>query len=264
MWILKASFSLFISILPTFLKTLVYRYFYGYKIGKGVKFGFGVVIVGVPKLEIGDHTTIGHFNVMYYVKEIIIGEHTRIGYCNVMRGGDRINIGRYATILRFNVLNSILKPDVVNEMDPTLNLGIGTVVTTGHWIDFTDRITIGHNSIIGGRNSSFWTHNRQRTRPIDIGPHCYLGSEIRVAPGVEVQPLCVIAVGSVLIGNYDLSRSLIAGNPAKVLRELSDRDMFLVTHKTRKDIPDIDSIAFLPEDVRSPEIPESFELQENS
>ena len=149
-------------------------------------------------------------------------------------------------------------------MDPTLNLGIGTVITTGHWIDFTDRITIGHNSIIGGRNSSLWTHNRQRTRPIEIGPHCYLGSEIRVAPGVELPTLGVIAVGSVLIGSYDLSRSLIAGNPAKVLRELNERDLFLVTRKTRKDIPIIDAISYLPEDVRSPEIPESRELQENS
>lgn len=264
MWMLKVGFSLFVALLPSFLKIPVYRYLYGYRIGKGVRIKFGVVIVGVRQLEINDNVEIGYFNVFYQVKHILIGESTRIGFCNVFRGGDRINIGRFSTILRFNVINSILKPDVVNKMEPILDLGIGAVITTGHWIDFTDRVSIGANTIIGGRNSSFWTHNRQRTRPIEIGPHCYLGSEIRVAPGVELPTLCVVAVGSVLIGNYDLSRSLIAGNPAKVLRELNDRDLFLVTRKTRKDIPDIDAISFLPEDIRSPEIPESEEILDNT
>src|SRR5437660_8831530 len=45
----------------------------------------------------------------------------------------------------------------------------GSVVTAGHKIDFTDRVTIGRRTIIGGRNSSLWTHNRQRTLPVEIG-----------------------------------------------------------------------------------------------
>jgi hypothetical protein len=51
----------------------------------------------------------------------------------------------------------------VNEIDPVFLLGDGSIVTTGHKIDFTDRVEIGRRVILGGRNSSLWTHNRQRT-----------------------------------------------------------------------------------------------------
>ena len=67
-------------------------------------------------------------------------------------------------------INSIPDPEVVNPIDPTFILGDGSVVTTGHKIDFTDRVEIGRRVILGGRNSSLWTHNRQRTMPITIGP----------------------------------------------------------------------------------------------
>jgi len=71
-----------------------------------------------------------------------------------------------------------------------------------------------------------------------VGAHCYLGSEIRVAPGAVIPPLCIVALGSVLTTRFAAPRSLIAGNPASVSRPLTDRDLFLVTRKTRADIPD--------------------------
>ena len=90
----------------------------------------------------------------------------KIGFLNLFRGGDRVHIGRYATILRLNVMNSRPSTEAVNPTVPELQLGEGAVVTNGHWLDFTDRIELGDHAIIGGRNSSLWTHNRQRTRPI--------------------------------------------------------------------------------------------------
>jgi len=119
---------------------------------------------------------------MIGVKELDIGEHSRIGHLNIFRGGDEIRLGRYAEIIRMNEINSIPEPDVVNEIDPKFLLGDGSVITTGHKIDFTDRVEIGRRTILGGRNSSLWTHTRQRTRPIYIGSFSYLGSEIRIAP----------------------------------------------------------------------------------
>ena len=73
----------------------------------------------------------------------------------------------------------------------------GAVVTAGHWLDFTDRITVGPHCIIGGRNSSFWTHNRQRARAITVGDHCYLGSEVRLAPGARLAERSILGLGSV-------------------------------------------------------------------
>jgi acetyltransferase-like isoleucine patch superfamily enzyme len=246
---LKFLLGVLVAMLPSWLKIPLYRLFYRYEIGRGVRIGFSP-FVGVRRCRIGDHVRIGHLNLFYQVRDLEIGGHTRIGFLNVFRGGERVHLGPYATVLRQNVFNAILEPDTVDPLESVLEIGAGTVVTSGHWLDFTDGIRLGGHTIVGGRNSSFWTHNRQRGRGIVIGAHCYLGSEVRLAPGVEVGPLCIVAIGAVLVGQYLEPRSLIGGNPASVVRPLKDRDLFLVCHKTRKDIPDELALADLPQEVR--------------
>ncbi len=247
---LRLVCALCLAALPSFLKNPLYRRFLGYQIGRDVRIGFSPFI-GVRRCHIGDHTRIGSFNLFTQVQNLEIGEYVRIGNLNVFRGGDRIAVGSYATILRLNLFNAITEVDAVNPLEPVLDLGPGVFIATGHWLDFTDSIHIGAHCIIGGRHSSFWTHNRQRTRPITVGVHTYLGSEIRVAPGVEIPAFSIVALGSVLTGNMDRPRVLIGGNPASVIRNLKERDLFLVTQKTRNDIPDEMAHAFLPEDLKA-------------
>jgi acetyltransferase-like isoleucine patch superfamily enzyme len=224
------------AILPSFLKRPLYRLFFGYRIGKRVRIGLSVV--DARNCEIGDDVRIGHFNVITRVAQLKIGEHVRIGHLNVIRGGDEVSLGRYAEIIRMNEINSIPDPDVVNEIDPRFILGAGSVVTTGHKIDFTDRVEIGRRVILGGRNSSLWTHNRQRTMPITIGPLVYIGSEIRMAPGSAIPARCIVGIGSVVIAALVDEGTLIAGVPAKTVKALSTEDAFLVERKTRPDLPD--------------------------
>jgi Acetyltransferase (isoleucine patch superfamily) len=238
-----------VAALPYWLKIFIYRRL-GYHIGNNVRIGLSP-IVRVPSCAIRDNTRIGHFNIFIDIKSLIIEDHVQIGFMNIIRGGSSVRIGRYSTVLRKNVLNSIPEPDAVNPTTPELVLGAGTVVTTGHWLDFTDRITIGDHTIIGGRNSSLWTHNRHRTRSITVGHHCYLGSEIRIAPGTEVSDCSIVSLGSVLLKSIQKPRCLIAGNPAEIVRPLRPRDLFLVTRKTRNDIPDEIANALLPPDLQS-------------
>jgi acetyltransferase-like isoleucine patch superfamily enzyme len=224
------------AFLPSFIKRPFYRLFFGYRIGKRVRIGLSVV--DARKCEIGDDVRIGHFNVITRVDQLKIGEHVRIGHLNVIRGGDEVSLGRYAEIMRMNEINSIPDPDVVNEIDPRFILGAGSVVTTGHKIDFTDRVEIGRRVILGGRNSSLWTHNRQRTLPITIGPLVYIGSEIRMAPGSAIPARCIVGIGSVVIAELVGEGKLIAGVPAKPVKSLSAEDEFLIERKTRPDLPD--------------------------
>lgn len=225
-----------IALLPSFLKRPCYRWFFGYKIGKRVRVGVSIIDTG--ECRIGDDVQIGHLNLVLRVKKLEMGDHVRIGHLNVIRGGDEVQLGRYSEILRMNEINSIAEPDVVNPIDPRFLLGAGSIITTGHKIDFTDRVTIGHRSILGGRNSSLWTHNRQRTRPIDIGSFAYLGSEIRIAPGGSLPSNCIVGIGSVITSKLTSEGYLIAGVPAKEIKELSADDKFLIERKTRKDLPD--------------------------
>jgi acetyltransferase-like isoleucine patch superfamily enzyme len=224
------------ALLPSFLKRPVYRLFFGYQIGKRVRIGLS--IIDAKECRIDADVKIGHLNIVIGVKKLEIGDHVKIGHLNIIRGGDEVKLGRYSEIIRMNEINSIAEPEVVNPIDPRFLLGDGSIITTGHKIDFTDRVTIGRRSILGGRNSSLWTHNRQRTRPIDIGSFAYIGSEIRIAPGGALPSRCIVGIGSVITSELTAPGFLIAGVPAKPVKELSEEDKFLIERKTRKDLPD--------------------------
>jgi acetyltransferase-like isoleucine patch superfamily enzyme len=225
-----------IALLPSFLKRTCYRQFLGYRIGKRVRIGLSIIDAGECQIE--DDVTIGHLNVVIGVKKISIGDHVRIGHLNIIRGGAEVRLGRYAEIMRMNEINSIPEPDAVNPVDPRFTLGAGSIVTAGHKIDFTDRVEIGRRTIIGGRNSSLWTHNRQRTLPITIGEFAYVGSEIRVAPGSSIPSRCIVGIGAVITGKIEAEEWLIAGVPARPIKELSSEDRFLIERRTRPDLPD--------------------------
>jgi acetyltransferase-like isoleucine patch superfamily enzyme len=224
------------ALLPSFLKRPCYRLCFGYRIGKRVRIGLS--LIDARECVIEDDVRIGHLNVVIGVKKLTVGDHVRIGHLNILRGGDEISLGRYAEIIRMNEINSIPEPEVVNPIEPRFILGEGSVVTTGHKIDFTDRVSIGRRSILGGRNSSLWTHNRQRTRPIEIGSFTYIGSEIRVAPGGSIPSRCIVGIGAVITGRLTEENCLIGGVPAKTIKQLSEDDIFLIEQKTRKDLPE--------------------------
>ena len=225
-----------IAVLPSFLKRPCYRLLFGYQVGKRVRVGLS--IIDARECGLDDDVAIGHLNVIIRVRKITLGDHVRIGHLNIIRGGDEVRLGRYSEIMRLNEINSIPDPDVVNAVDPRFLLGDGSLITTGHKIDFTDRVEIGRRTILGGRNSSLWTHNRQRTRPIMIGSLTYVGSEIRVAPGGSIPSHCIVGIGSVVTGELVGEQKLIAGVPAKVIKELNAEDRFLIERKTRRDLPD--------------------------
>jgi carbonic anhydrase/acetyltransferase-like protein (isoleucine patch superfamily) len=107
-----------------------------------------------------------------------------------------------------------------------------------HKVDFTDRVEFGKRVILGGRNSSIWTHNRQSTQPVKIGEKTYLGSEIRVAPGGSIPAKCIVGMGSVVTNSFEKEYMLIAGVPAKELKELDEAGRLLTEKKTRNDLPD--------------------------
>ena len=225
-----------IGFLPSILKRGCYRLFFGYQIGKRVRIGLS--IIDAKDCRIDDDVSIGHLNLITRVEKFEVGDHVRIGHLNIIRGGDEVVLGRYAEIIRMNEINSIPDPEVVNPTDPRFLLGEGSIITAGHKVDFTDRVTIGRRSILGGRNSSLWTHNRQRTLPINIGSFAYIGSEIRMAPGSALPSRCIVGIGSVITGELTTEGWLIAGVPAKAVKELSEADQFLTERKTRKDLPD--------------------------
>ena len=233
---MRAGFLLVIGCLPGFLKKPLYRLFFGYRIGARVQIGAAYIDAG--EVELAEGACIGHLCVITRIGRLEMGRLSRIGPLNVLRGGERVSLGDYSEVMRLNVLNAIPDHDCTTKPESVLEVGAGAVITSGHRIDFTDRVTLGKNVIIGGRNSSLWTHNRQETAPIEIGDFCYLGSEVRLAPGAKLPEDCILGLGSVLTGEVEEPRSLVAGVPAKVVRPLNEKDLARIHRKTRADMPD--------------------------
>jgi acetyltransferase-like isoleucine patch superfamily enzyme len=228
-----------IAFLPSLLKRPLYRWFFGYRIGRDVH--IGLALLDADRVELGEGTRIEHLNLVLRVSQFVTGRQVRIGPLNIIRGGERVFLGDYASVMRLNVLNAIPDHDCTTNPVSILEVGAGTVIVSGHRVDFTDRVTIGRGVIVGGRSSSFWTHTRQETAPIRIGDYCYLGSEVRLAPGAALPERCILALGSVLVDAFTSPAHLIGGVPAKVLRPLNEKDLALIMRKTRRDMPNDDT-----------------------
>lgn len=64
------------------------------------------------------------------------------------------------------------------------------------------------------------THDRTRGLYLHtrVGMNCFIGGRSIILPGVEIGDNCVVGAGSVVTKSV-LPRSLVAGNPARILRE---------------------------------------------
>jgi UDP-3-O-[3-hydroxymyristoyl] glucosamine N-acyltransferase len=188
----------------------LYRARFGYRIGRNVR--IGLTFLDAADVDLGEGTRIGHLNLITRVGQLVTGREIRIGALNITRGGERVSLGDYSTVMRLNVLNAIPDHDCTTSPVSTLELAAGAVVVSGHRIDFTDRVTVGRNVVIGGQNSSLWTHNRHQTAPIAIGDFCYIGSEVRLAPGAVLAERCILWIGSVLTGRIAIPGSVVVAS----------------------------------------------------
>jgi acetyltransferase-like isoleucine patch superfamily enzyme len=225
-----------LALTPSWVKIPIYRRVFGFDIGKNVRIGHSVLDVRELKLE--DGARIGHGNVLTATQRVSLGRAAEIGHFNIIRGGNAVRLDDYAWVMRFNLINSIPDNDCEDPTDPRIEIGMGACVVAGHRLDFTNSIRLGKNVIIAGRNSSLWTHNRQQSQPIDIGDYCYLGSEVRLAPGVRLSPYSIVGMGAVLTGATTQEGVLLGGVPAKVIRTLNDEDVRRLRRKTRRTIPE--------------------------
>ena len=78
----KLLLPLLVSLMPANgLRVMMYRLLFGYRIGRGVRIGFGTLF-SVQSLEIGDGTVIGPFNVFKGPIRVRIGNNAKIGRLN--------------------------------------------------------------------------------------------------------------------------------------------------------------------------------------
>lgn len=203
---LKLVLAAIICILPiNALRVLGYRML-GYKVSGRI--GFGTLIaVSSAVIERGK---VGLFNLFVGPMKITIGDGASIGNLNVFSCG-------------FWTIKEQFKD---RNYARSLWIGANTLVTSQHYVDVAGSFVLRNGSWLAGIGSQFWTHGvGEMDRDIEIGSDCYIGSAVRFAPGSSVGNHVIVAMGSVVTKRFDVSNAMIAGVPAKVLREEYDWKM---------------------------------------
>ena len=88
-------------------------------------------------------------------------------------------------------------------------------------------VTPGHPMLAGERREMLDPSGERRqlcyARPVRIGSDVWLGANVVICPGVTIGDGCVIGAGSVVTKDVP-ANCFAAGNPCRVIRELSEAD----------------------------------------
>ncbi len=189
-------------LLPSFLLVFVLRLFGG-KVGKNVKIGFSFIYAN--KINLGDNSKIGHFNLIKN-EEVILEIKSRIGYLNILKGPFKLVLKERAIIGNKNYI--IRGAKGVTYGESILQLGELACITTSHHVDVTRSITFGDFTTLAGINSQLWTHGyyhaekgEDRIRidgEITIGNNVYIGSGCIFNPNVTIADAIHVGSGSVI------------------------------------------------------------------
>lgn len=203
----KKRIALLISLIPSnFIRVCFYKLLLGYHIDWSVKIGYLTIIA---------------------VEEARIAKKVNIGRNNLFLGWFKLDIDGGATIGNKNEF--ICEDWVLDEQfkdcgfKRECKIGKNALITNGHYIDLVGQFELQENSWIGGRQSQFWTHGAWVNKTsISIGKNCYVGSAVKFIPGTKIGDNILIGIGSVVTKEFEMNNALIAGVPAKVIKQNYD------------------------------------------
>lgn len=208
--------NLALAILPSFLHVRI-RNFFGAKIDPSAKIRIGSII-NAKNIQIGSGAKIGPF---CFIKgdELVVGKNSLIKPITML-SARRVQIGSYVQIAPLAIISGD------NTPRSKFIIGDHSRVFPFCWLDTGEGITIGSHVGIGGHTLIF-THgvwsNFLDGGPVTFGEvviedDVWLPWRVFIMPGVTVGKKTIVAANSVV--NKSVSEnSLVAGSPAKVLKE---------------------------------------------
>ena len=178
-----------------------------------VKYGKGLLLKGAPvifnkkgaELSIGNNVTIKSSFlsnlVGLYCKTIIVtrapGAYIRIG--------DNVGMSGVTIYARKGI-----------EIGENTAIGGNTKILDN---DFHPIEAETRNKLLADKNGG--DSDLVPAKPIKIGKNCFIGCNAIILKGTELGDGCVVGAGAVVSGKFEAG-SVIAGNPARVIRKLGE------------------------------------------
>ncbi|MDQ6625311.1 MAG: acyltransferase [Verrucomicrobiota bacterium] len=166
-------------------------------------------------------------------RRLVLEENARIGHLTFCKNIDLLHLGVGAVIGQLNWITGFPTGPSRHfahqpHRQPELILEAHAGVSSRHLFDCTSRVRIGTFATIGGFRSQFLTHSidlaegRQSSEPIDIGDHCFVGTDSVLLGGSVLPHHSVLGAKSLLNKKHDVPFRLYAGIPAKAVKELQE------------------------------------------
>ena len=118
--------------------------------------------------------------------------------------GSYIQVGSNATL---RIGNTFINREVKIICNKSITIGDGCIVAMGTVIRDND-----------GGNHKILAEGYENAKPVTIGNHVWLGENVMVLKGVTIGEGAIVAASSLVTKDVP-AHTLVAGSPAKVIRE---------------------------------------------
>jgi maltose O-acetyltransferase len=99
-------------------------------------------------------------------------------------------------------------------------VNVGTTIISVEGIYVGDDVAFANEVMVIDSDSHGVEGRPHRQAPVRIGDGCWIGARAIILPGVTLGKRVMVAAGAVVTGDVP-DDSLVAGNPARVVRTLS-------------------------------------------
>ena len=163
-----------------------------------------------------------------------LGKKAYIRRKYIILGGKYISIGDNVSIREGASIQCFYKyADRI--LSPTLMIGNNVFINRYVSIICADSITIGDNCYFGSfvticdenhgtdpRSTECYGKQPLVTEAICIGANCWIGDKSTILRGVSIGPNSIVGAGSVVTKSIP-NHSIVAGNPARVIKRWNDQ-----------------------------------------
>ena len=138
-------------------------------------------------------------------------------FIGMMRRGQRIPFSLHFT-------SQIIEPEKIKFVSDRMTL-TSFAVSASCYIQANNGVEIGRNFLFApgvkliSSNHDLVDRRKKYSEPIRIGNDVWLGAGAIILPGVQLGDLCTVGAGSVVTKSFTEKGLVIAGNPARVIRE---------------------------------------------